>query len=220
MTEFHPAHHPRRGLRDWQELMIKDHGFLRVWWHNLHEITPGVWRSNQPSPARVHAAAAIGIKTIINLRGARSDGGWRLEKEACDAAGMALVDFSIRSRAVPDAEVVAAADTLFKAVEYPVLMHCKSGADRAGMMAALYMLLQEGADARKAAEQLSLKYLHVRQAKTGLLDAFIAAFAEAEARGLNFRDWVRDELDPAEITARFQSRGWANRIIDDLLRRE
>ena len=74
---------------------------------------------------------------------------------------MALVDFSIRSRAVPDAEVVAAADTLFKAVEYPVLMHCKSGADRAGMMAALYMLLQEGADARKAAEQLSLKYLHV-----------------------------------------------------------
>ena len=81
-------------------------------------------------------------------------------------------------------------------------------------------MLQEGADAREAAEQLSLKYLHVSQAKTGLLDAFIATFAEAEARGLNFRDWVKDELDPAEITARFQSRGWANHIIDDLLRRE
>ena len=78
------AEYGRRGWQDWQELMLKDHGFLRVWWHNLHEIRPGVWRSNQPSPARVHAAADRGIKTIINLRGPRSDGGWRLEKEACD----------------------------------------------------------------------------------------------------------------------------------------
>ena len=30
----------RRGLRDWTELIFKDHGFFRVWWHNLHEIAP------------------------------------------------------------------------------------------------------------------------------------------------------------------------------------
>ena len=34
----------RRGLRDWTELIFNDHGFLRVWWHNLHEIAPGMWR--------------------------------------------------------------------------------------------------------------------------------------------------------------------------------
>ena len=27
---------------------------------------------------------------------------------------------------------------LFRTIEYPVLIHCKSGADRAGMMAVLY----------------------------------------------------------------------------------
>ena len=126
MMAHHPAHHPRRGLRDWHELMIKDHGFCGLWWHNLHEIPPASGAVTSPHQ-HVHAAAAMGIKTIINLRGARSDGGWRLEKEARDAAGMTLVDFSIRSRAVPDADVVTAADALFKAVEYPVLMHCKSG---------------------------------------------------------------------------------------------
>ena len=164
------AEYGRRGWQDWQELMLKDHGFLRVWWHNLHEIRPGVWRSNQPSPARVHAAADRGIKTIINLRGPRSDGGWRLEKEACDRRGMTLVDFTIRSRAVPDRDTVQKARDLFKKVEYPVLMHCKSGADRAGIMSALYLLLMEGCSADEAAEQLSMKFLHVSQAKTGLLE--------------------------------------------------
>ena len=76
----------RRGLRDWTELIFKDHGFLRVWWHNLHEIAPGMWRSNQPGPGRVLAAAQMGVRTIINLRGPRDDGGWQLEAEACAAA--------------------------------------------------------------------------------------------------------------------------------------
>ena len=75
----------RRGLRDWTELIFKDHGFLRIWWHNLHEVAPGVWRSNQPGPSRVRAAAGMGIRTIINLRGPRDDGGWRLE--AVNATG-------------------------------------------------------------------------------------------------------------------------------------
>ena len=212
--------HPRRGLRDWWELMFVDHGFLRVMWHNLHEIRPGVWRSNQPSPGRVHAAADMGIKTVVSLRGERSDGGWRLEKEACDARGLALVDFSVRSRAVPDRRTVESARELFRSVEYPVLMHCKSGADRAGMMSALYLLLMEGASAAEAAEQLSMKFLHVSQARTGLLDAFIDDYAEAEGRGRPFMDWVRNDLDPEAIESRFRSRGWASRLVDTVLRRE
>jgi len=214
------AHHPRRGLRDWLELMLKDHGFLRLWWHNLDEFRPGIWRSNQPTPGRIHAAAAKGVRTIINLRGPRDDGGWRLEKEACDKAEITLVDFTIRSRAVPDLETVLAAETLFRSVEYPILMHCKSGADRAGIMAALYLLLMEKAGPDDAAAMLSMKYLHVRQAKTGLLDAFIAAYAPAAARGMSFRDWARDELDPEAIAAGFHSASWAERLVDTILRRE
>ncbi|XDZ65101.1 sulfur transferase domain-containing protein [Alphaproteobacteria bacterium LSUCC0684] len=214
------AQHPRRGLRDWLDLMLKDHGFLRLWWHNLDEFRPGIWRSNQPTPGRVKVAAAQGIKTIINLRGPRSDGGWRLEKEACDAAGITLVDFTIRSRAVPDRETVLAARELFQSVEYPILMHCKSGADRAGIMSALYLLLMEDADPATAAEMLSLRYLHVRQAKTGLLDAFVAAYAPAAASGTSFLDWARHDLDPEAIAANFHSSTWAERLVDQLLRRE
>ena len=200
--------------------MLKDHGILRLCWHNLYQISHEAWRSNQPTPGRVATAARNGIKTIINLRGPRDDGGWRLEHEACQQHGLTLVDFTIRSRAVPDVKNIHEARELFETVEYPILMHCKSGADRAGIMAALYLLLRQSACLDEAAKQLSFKYLHVRQAKTGLLDAFLETYQPFEAQGVSFMDWVDHHLDPTEITSKFQSKRWANRLIDSILRRE
>ena len=210
----------RRGLRDWTELIFKDHGFLRIWWHNLHEVAPGMWRSNQPGPSRVHAAAGMGIRTIINLRGPRDDGGWRLEAEACAQAGITLLDFTARSRAAPDKTMLHAARELFAEAELPAMMHCKSGADRAGLMAALFLLIVEKRPVREAALQLAWKYGHVKQAKTGLLDAFFAAYIPYEDQGMDFFDWVDTIYDPDEVTRNFQAKGWAVRLTDSILRHE
>ena len=210
----------RRGLRDWTELIFKDHGFLRIWWHNLHEVAPGMWRSNQPGPSRVHAAAGMGIRTIINLRGPRDDGGWRLEAEACAQTGITLLDFTARSRAAPDKAMLHAARELFAEAELPAMMHCKSGADRAGLMAALFLLIVEKRPVREAAAQLAWKYGHVKQAKTGLLDAFFAAYIPYEDQGMDFFDWVDTIYDPEEVTRNFQTKGWAVRLTDSILRRE
>ena len=210
----------RRGLRDWTELIFKDHGFLRIWWHNLHEVAPGMWRSNQPGPSRVRAAAGMGIRTIINLRGPRDDGGWRLEAEACAQAGVTLLDFTARSRAAPDKAMLHAARELFAEAELPAMMHCKSGADRAGLMAALFLLIVEKRPVREAAAQLAWKYGHVKQAKTGLLDAFFAAYIPYEDQGMDFFDWVDTIYDPDEVTRNFQAKGWAVRLTDSILRRE
>lgn len=210
----------RRGLVDWIELIFKDHGFLRILWHNQHQIAPGMWRSNQPAPSRIHKAAGDGIRTIINLRGPRDDGGWRLEAEACETAGITLLDFTARSRAAPDKAMLHAARDLFAEAQLPALMHCKSGADRAGLMSALYLLIVEGRPAREAAGQLALKYGHVKQAKTGLLDAFFAAYYPYEDEGIAFFDWVDNVYDPEELTRQFKARGWAVRLTDSILRRE
>jgi protein tyrosine phosphatase (PTP) superfamily phosphohydrolase (DUF442 family) len=215
-----PAHHPRRGLVDWVELIFKDHGFLRIIWHNLHEIRPGVWRSNQPAPRDIRRAARLGVKTIINLRGPRRDGGWRLEKEACDRYGITLVDVTVRSRDVPDAETVRNINALFKSVKPPFLMHCKSGADRAGLVSALYLLLVEKTTVDEALDMLSLRFLHARQAKTGLLDAFIEAYRPAQERGVDFVKWAETELNPADIKSNFMASGWASRLVDGILKRE
>ena len=210
----------RRGVVDWAELIFKDHGFLRLYWHNEHEIASGMWRCNQPSPGRIRTAADRGIKTIINLRGPRADGGWRLEAEACATYGLTLMDFTARSRAAPDKQMLHAAEALFTEMNLPAMMHCKSGADRAGLMAALYLLIVEKRPAREAAKQLAWKYGHVKQAKTGLLDAFFAAYFPYEDRGIAFFDWVDEIYDPDAITRDFKAKGWAVCLTDSVLHRE
>jgi protein tyrosine phosphatase (PTP) superfamily phosphohydrolase (DUF442 family) len=210
----------RRGAMDWAELVFKDHGFLRVCWHNQHQIADGVWRSNQPGPARIAALGRAGIKTIVNLRGPRSDGGWQLEAEACRKAGITLLDFTARSRAAPSKDMLHDARDLFNSLETPALMHCKSGADRAGIMSALYLLIKERRPVREAMQQLAWKYGHVKAAKTGLLDAFFAAYVPFEDDGMAFFDWVDDIYDPDTLTAAFVAQGWAVRLTDTLLRRE
>ena len=210
----------RRGGVDWLELIIKDHGFLRLYWHNQHSVADGVWRSNQPSPQRIFSLAKIGIKTIVNLRGPRNDGAWQLEAEACTKSGIDLLDFTVRSRAAPPKDMIYEARDLFATLKTPALIHCKSGADRAGLMSALYLLIHEGLSVRKAMGQLNWKYGHIKAAKTGLLDAFFAAYIPYEDQGMPFFDWVDKIYDPDQLTADFMAKGWAVQLTDIILRRE
>ena len=218
-SKFKPAH-VRRGMRDWMELMAKDHGVLRLWWHNMHQVDRDMWRSNQPTPRRIKQAAKLGIKTVINLRGPRSDGGWRLEAEACARHGLQLVDFTVRSRAAPDKQMLHDTKALFDKIDSPALLHCKSGADRAGLMSALYLLMQKNRPVSEAAQQLSFRYLHVKQAKTGLLDAFLAAYAPYQSEGKSFFDWIDQIYDPNKLQAEFLSSSWADRLVVQILKRE
>ena len=77
--------HRRRAYRD---LTWGDHGFLRIYFANHHDIGGGMSRENQPSPKRIAQLAEAGIKTIVNLRGESPKGYYLLEKEACEAHGI------------------------------------------------------------------------------------------------------------------------------------
>ena len=210
----------RREVIDWIELILKDHGFLRVAWHNQHEITKDVWRSNQPGPRRIKKLAKQGFKTIINLRGQRDDGSWRLEAEACEKTGITLFNFTARSRAAPTKSMLKEAKLLFDKIDKPVLMHCKSGADRVGLMAALYLLVSENKPAKEAMRQLALRYGHIKAAKTGLLDAFFAAYLPYENEGMAFYNWVETVYSPEKLTEQFKANKWANKLTDAILKRE
>ncbi|MBO6686925.1 MAG: protein tyrosine phosphatase [Henriciella sp.] len=205
-----------------REMVLGDHGFLRESFQNLHQISDEMWRANQPNPRQVAEHARVrGIKTILNLRGDSSKGYYLLEKEACEAAGIELIDFRVYSRDMPTVERIFEAKELFEKIEYPALMHCKSGADRAGLMSVLYMIFRMKEPVRVAKQQLSKKYLHLKEGKTGLLDAFFDVYLEAEtATGIGFEDWVRTEYDREQLKADFLSSGKAKLRLDWFLRRE
>lgn len=213
---------PEGRKRAERELVWGDHGFLRMRFQNLHQISEEMWRSNQPSPQQISEhAKSRGIRTILNLRGESTKGYYLLEKEACAANGIELVDFRVYSRDTPSVEAILGARDLFSQIEYPALMHCKSGADRAGLMAALYKLLREEAPVETAMQQLSLKYLHVRQGKTGMLDAFLEAYQRfSSVTPKPFIDWVKDDYDRLAVKAAFMERFESRLALDRLLRRE
>lgn len=205
-----------------REMTLGDHGFLREAFQNLHQISDEMWRSNQPSPKQIREHVRVrGIRTIINLRGASTKGYYLLEREACEGLGVDLVDFQVFSRDTPKKEAILGARDLFETIRYPALMHCKSGADRAGLMAVLYMIFRQGLSVREAAQQLSKKYLHFKEGKTGLLDAVFEAYLEAEnTTPIDFEDWVETVYDPVELKAEFLAAGRDKLGLDKLLRRE
>jgi protein tyrosine/serine phosphatase len=206
---------------DYFDLFFIDHHIFRAVYSNRHKIAPGVWRSAQPSPAQIALLARKGIKTIVNLRGERDCGSYRLQVEACRRHGIKLVNFQLRSRMVPTAAVIHEARKLFNELEYPILFHCKSGADRAGLMGALFMLMKEGRPIEEAAKQLSLKFGHFKKSDTGVLDYLFERYlADNRAQPIGFFEWLDTRYDPDQIKRDFRSHGWANLIVDRALQRE
>ncbi len=98
-------------------------------------------------------------------------------------------------------------------------MHCKSGADRAGLAAGLAILF-EGGSSTEALGQLSWRFGHFSQARTGILDAFFELYArEAEGR-IAFLEWVAQKYDEIELKKAFTAGRLANFVTDVVLKRE
>lgn len=211
-------------LHAWANMLFVDHGILRAAYLNRHAVGAAAFRTAQPLPGQIaHAARRLGVRTVISLRGGVIFGSLPLEKEACARAGIVFETFVLRSRALPTRDELRRLQDLIAQVQTPVLFHCKSGADRAGFMAALWLILADGRSVAEAQGQLSLRYGHIKAGPTGILDLFFEKAAEAEARGVPFLQWVARDYDRDALTAEYQASahsGFAALLVDKLLRRE
>ncbi|MBZ0129260.1 MAG: tyrosine-protein phosphatase [Rhodobacteraceae bacterium] len=190
-----------------------DHGILRYWWTNFDQVAPGVYRSNQPSPARLARYRDRGIRSVLNLRGTSLYSYYLFEHEACAALGLSLTDINLFPTALPTREAIFELEGHFRCLEKPFVMHCKSGADRAGFASALYLLLIEDAPVEQAMRHMSFRYLHIRASAKGILDYFLESYAETnKVSPIAFRDWVqtmydRDAMTEAFLASRGKGRG-------------
>jgi protein tyrosine/serine phosphatase len=127
----------------------------------------------------------------------------------------------LRSRGAPEREAMLKARAFFADLDTPALIHCKSGADRAGFMATLYLLLHENRPLDEALQQLSPRYGHFKWSKTGILDAFFELYRrDGLDKGLTFEDWVANHYDPEALQRDFHAGFWSTLLVDRLLRRE
>ncbi|MCR9069700.1 MAG: tyrosine-protein phosphatase [Rhodobacteraceae bacterium] len=175
-----------------------DHAVLRLFWTNQMQIAPGVIRSNHPTPGRLHRLKRRGVVSVLTLRGSADSAHYATEKIYCRELGLTLhaIGFSDKS-APPKASLTALIDK-FRTIEKPFLMHCKSGADRAGLASALYLLVIEGKPLAEARRMLSPRFLHFKGSKTGVLDRVLDQY-ETESAGRDFETWLEESYDPTRL---------------------
>lgn len=178
-----------------------DHGVLRLFWTNMHQLTPQFWRSNHPTPSRFDKLAAQGIRTIISLRGSTTAPWALLEQEACTRLDITLETVALQSRAAPQKQELLRLIQLFKSVQKPVLVHCKSGADRAGLASAIYLMVVKGEPLEKARKMLSMRYLHMSWSKAGVLDCLLDEFAHSHHS--DFETWILEDYDATQVQRKF-----------------
>ena len=115
---------------------------------NLFRVTPTLYRSAQPTLQGFKSLGQLGIATVINLRGGEDDG------RAALALGFRLESVPLSAARVRHDANVQILRLLGRPEQGPVLVHCKHGADRAGMICALYRMVYQGWDRTKAIEEM------------------------------------------------------------------
>jgi protein tyrosine phosphatase (PTP) superfamily phosphohydrolase (DUF442 family) len=214
---------PWRRFTAWLNMLFVDHSIFRFFFNTRHAIADDCYRSSHPMPYQLRAAARAGVRSVLSLRGDETHIGSNiLEMDACGEQGLVLAHYPIGSRDAPDKNQVKRIVELFSEMPKPLLLHCKSGADRAGLISAIYLMVEKQQPVDVALHELRFwPHGHVRQAKTGILDHFLDTYrAHYKAHGTGFMDWIEHHYDRAAVRASFHSTWWANKLVDGILRRE
>jgi protein tyrosine/serine phosphatase len=107
---------------------------------NLHRVEEKFFRSAQPDAQGFKGLSTThGVRTVVSLRAFNSD------EALARGLDLKLVRVRINTWNIEREDVVTALQNLRRASrEAPVLLHCQHGADRTGMISALYRILYQG----------------------------------------------------------------------------
>ena len=106
--------------------------------YNLFQMSPTLYRSALPDAGAVALLEKLRVATVINFL-PESDSSWLANPS------IEQVQLPYRTNHVDDAQVLKALRTIQDAeAKGPVLMHCKHGSDRTGLIAAMYRVVVQG----------------------------------------------------------------------------
>lgn len=172
---------------------------------NVRAVVPGrVYRSGQLTGGSFQAMTArwagnsldsvlesSRIRTVINLRGgSEADAWYRAERAICARLGVTYIDVPFSAVRMPPPEKLDRLLTAFDSAAYPVLFHCRGGADRSGLTGVLYLHLYQKVPLDEAeTRQLTWRYGHIRWGQARAMNGFFDLYRRT-SRGLGLRQWI------------------------------
>ena len=142
---------------------------------NIHAVVPGqLYRSGQLNQSGIERVVSHdGIRSILNLRGAHPHTPWYdTELAVAKTLGVTHYDYGISAERIVTPAQIDSILAILRNAPKPILVHCQAGADRSGLVAALYEAKIIGTPSAEADQQLSLRYGHVPYlgSKTAAMD--------------------------------------------------
>ena len=116
---------------------------------NLYKVSPGLYRSAQPTAEGMRNLAAMGVKTVVNLRSFHSD------RDEIGDAPLRGERIRVETWRPEREDVVRFLRVVKDPANAPVLVHCQHGSDRTGVMCAVYRIAVQGWSKQQAIEEMT-----------------------------------------------------------------
>ncbi|HET6573126.1 MAG TPA: tyrosine-protein phosphatase [Fimbriiglobus sp.] len=172
---------------------------------NRHAVIPGrVYRCAQPSEADLREMVRdYHIRTVINLRGLSQVMDWyEAEARTLHDLNVSQEDITFSANRLPAPSELRRLIEVLDHAEYPIVFHCKQGADRTGLTAAVVLLLSPDSSLSAAMRQLWPRYGHFRFGRTAAIDRFFDLYKVwLKSEGIEhtperFRHWALTVYTP------------------------
>ncbi|KAF0812983.1 hypothetical protein IGB42_02379 [Andreprevotia sp. IGB-42] len=117
--------------------------------NNLYRITPNLYRSAALTKKDVAQLQRLGVRKVISFRAYHAD------DKILAGSKIAIQRIPINTWNIRDADMITALKALREVDSNgPVLIHCLHGADRTGLVSALYRVVYQGWSKQQAMEEL------------------------------------------------------------------
>ena len=126
---------------------------------NFHQVNEKLYRGAQPKNDGIKRLAQLGVKTIVNLR--EEDGLSRSEAAEARAAGLRYFNIPLKQAGRPTEQQVESTLAILNTAEnQPVFVHCRLGADRTGLIIAVYRITHDGWTSERAKAEANHYGMH------------------------------------------------------------
>ncbi|MBZ0136468.1 MAG: tyrosine-protein phosphatase [Planctomycetes bacterium] len=164
---------------------------------NLHAVSDDVFRSRELSaPELKRVINENGIKTVIRLVGTDDANRDSYEEEAAviSQTQASLIVAELASSRLPYRSEIQRVFEALDNSEPPILVHCKHGSDRTGLVSTIWLHDYMGKPLSEARKQLAFfPYGHVEWGEASAMGRFLDMYTAFSASnpGVSIKDWVK-----------------------------
>ncbi|HKQ38823.1 MAG TPA: dual specificity protein phosphatase family protein [Verrucomicrobiae bacterium] len=116
---------------------------------NFYKVSDRLYRSAQPTREGIAKLKDLGIRTIVNLRSFHSD------RRKIGSAALAYEHLYMKAWHPEKEDIVRFLRLVSDETTGPILVHCQHGADRTGVMCAIYRVAVQGWTKEEALKEMT-----------------------------------------------------------------